>query len=70
MQNNSIYDMIDRVDRFEIDKKDILILLVLNSAFDSKESKLLLDEMEKDKEIKNLCSYYIIKKKMAILPQQ
>ena len=60
--------MIDRVDRFEIDKKDILILLFLNSAFDSKESKLLLDEMEKDKEIKNLCSYYIIKKKMGILP--
>ncbi len=55
--------MIDRVDRFEIDKEDIFILLVLSSAFDSEELKLLLEKMEKDKEIKTFYSYYINKKK-------
>ena len=55
VQGFSIFDVIEEVDKKELGKDELLV------EFDSIMYKVLLEEIEKDEELKKMGSYYIIK---------
>ena len=55
VQGFSIFDVIEEVDKKELGKDELLL------EFDSIMYKVLLEEIEKDEELKKMGSYYIIK---------
>ena len=61
LKNKSIFDVIKKVDEIKVEEDEILILLDLKRAFDSVSHNKLIEQLEKDNEIKKLWVYQIIK---------